>query len=92
MTRGARGSILAGVGLKFLSPGIEIPIANSYRPFMAISVGDYIDPMLWFESQSPMKYLRVTRLEHVVANIKSAGIVQHVIRVYTTEVDADSVG
>jgi hypothetical protein len=59
---------------------------SSPTPFMAIHVGDIINPSIWEGSQSPMKVLRATGVEHAIWEL--GGNVKHKIMIYTEEVDA----
>lgn len=39
---------------------------DASTPFMAFRVGDIVNPGIWPGSRSPMKVLRVTRVEHII--------------------------
>ena len=58
---------------------------SSNTPFMAIHAGDIINPNTWEGSQSPMKVLRATGIEHIIW--ETNGAVRHKIMIYTEEVD-----
>lgn len=62
------------VWVKFASP----------TPFMAIHVGDIINPGTWEGSQSPQKVLQVVGVEHLIWEVN--GQVKHRLDVYTQEV------
>jgi len=57
-------------------------------PFMAINVGDLINPGIWEGSQSPMKILRVVNLEHIIWEINS--VVKHKLMVFTEEIEGSA--
>ncbi|MGV3616692.1 MAG: hypothetical protein ACO1SV_15300 [Fimbriimonas sp.] len=54
-------------------------------PFGAISRGDIINPGTWHDSNSPMRVLRVTSVEHNLWS--TATDVVHKICVYTREIE-----
>ena len=58
---------------------------RSQSPFMAISPGDFINPLEWQEQETPAKILRVVEVEHEILG----GLIEarHVVIVYTEETD-----
>jgi len=57
---------------------------NSPGPFMAISVGDIINPGSWPGSESPQKALRVLNVEHIIWELNDT--VKHKMLIFTVEV------
>lgn len=57
---------------------------NSPNPFMAISVGDIINPGVWPGSESPKTVLRVLNVEHIIYELNDA--VKHKMLIFTNEV------
>ncbi len=58
---------------------------RSQSPFMAISPGDFINPLEWQEQETPAKILRVVEVEHeILGGLTEA---RHVVIVYTEETD-----
>ena len=58
---------------------------EAQTPWTAVHVGDHVDPGSWPGSLSPRRILRVTRVEHAVAD-EGAQFV-HRLRLATEEVD-----
>jgi hypothetical protein len=76
--------------LEVYEPGSSKSVWMSFttsRPFMSIQVGDIINPGTWPGSQSPMKVLAVTKVEHIIR--ESHGKVTHKACIYTTEVSEE---
>ena len=97
---GARGEVHMGDGMGSSEPGrvteyiLEIYEPNdtdtvwmvfrSSTPFLALAVGDLVNPSTWPDSEAPMKILRILNLEHIIWEIE--GQIKHKICVYTEEV------
>jgi hypothetical protein len=58
---------------------------TSSQPFVAISVGDIVNPGLWPDSRSPMKVLRVVAVEHIIW--ESEGATKQKVMLFSREVD-----
>ncbi len=56
---------------------------ESDMPFLAISAGDIVNPGLWPGSESPIKVLRVTNVEHIIWT--KGDVVKHKLCVFTSE-------
>jgi hypothetical protein len=58
--------------LEIYEPGSEKEVwvhFESSSPFMPIAVGDYLNPYAWDPPPSPLRILRVVRVEHLIWNI-----------------------
>ena len=60
---------------------------ESESPFGAISAGDIVNPGLWEGTQSPMKVLEVTRVEHILWTTDNERTVKHKIMVFSREIE-----
>jgi hypothetical protein len=58
-------------------------VFKSHQPFMAIHVGDTINPNIWGEDMREV--LKVTKLEHIIWDLSGP---RHKILVYTVAVAA----
>ena len=54
-------------------------------PFMAIHVGDVINPGLWEGSETPQKMLRVLHVEHSIFEIGNR--ITHQTMIFTEQID-----
>jgi hypothetical protein len=55
------------------------------QPFVAISVGDILNPAFWPDNQSPMKVLRAVAVEHIFWD--NEGTTKQKVMVFTEEID-----
>ena len=60
-------------------------IWRSHSPFMAISPGDFINPLDWPEKETPAKILRVVEVEHEISGRLNEP--RHVVTVYAEKTD-----
>lgn len=76
--------------LEIYMPGSTQNVWESFEsdtPFMAINQGDIINPTIWDGSQSPMKVLIATRIEHLIWQVPYTNTARHKILVFTREVE-----
>ena len=59
---------------------------ESSTPFMSFHTGDVIDPSSWSGSRSPLRLLRVTQVNHALAEKDEQ--TEHKVEVFTEEVMA----
>ena len=72
--------------LEIYSPHSRKDIWRSFEastPFMSFSKGDLIEPSEWSGSQSPLKVMRVTEVQHVLRERDEEA--RHKIMLYTEE-------
>lgn len=76
--------------LEIYLPGGTADVAavfESDTPFMAINIGDILNPRLWKTFDYQGEVLRVVKLEHFIW--ETQGIVKHKIGVFTEAVSDD---
>ncbi len=74
--------------LEVYAPGSVRDVRVTFEassPFMPLGVGDILNPTTWPGTQSPMKVLRVTQVEHIIW--ENDGQIWHKVMVYSDEID-----